>query len=97
MADHGEMQYATAEGNDYPAHEDTYRTFVHIAFVGTLYVINILLGLAIGGVLDRWLIAAAIIVIATLAAIYGLAAGTRASTVGAFIISFLAFALSAAG
>jgi Bacterial aa3 type cytochrome c oxidase subunit IV len=28
MADHGEMQYASATGNDYPAHEQTYRTFV---------------------------------------------------------------------
>ena len=30
MADHGEMQYASATGNDYPAHEQTYRTFIHL-------------------------------------------------------------------
>jgi hypothetical protein len=28
MADHGKVEYATAAGNDYPAHEQTYRTFV---------------------------------------------------------------------
>jgi hypothetical protein len=28
MADHGELEYATAAGNDYPAHEQTYRNFV---------------------------------------------------------------------
>jgi Bacterial aa3 type cytochrome c oxidase subunit IV len=28
MADHGEVEYATATGNDYPAHEQTYRNFV---------------------------------------------------------------------
>ena len=29
MADHGEVEYATAEGNDLPAHEATYENFVH--------------------------------------------------------------------
>jgi Bacterial aa3 type cytochrome c oxidase subunit IV len=28
MADHGEVEYATAAGMDYPAHEQTYRSFV---------------------------------------------------------------------
>jgi hypothetical protein len=28
MADHGEVEYATATGNDYPEHERMYRTFV---------------------------------------------------------------------
>ena len=28
MADHAELQYADALGNDYPAHEHTYRNFV---------------------------------------------------------------------
>ena len=51
MADHAEVQYATAEGNDLPAHESGYTQFVFATFVGTALVINILLGLAIGGVL----------------------------------------------
>jgi hypothetical protein len=28
MDDHGELEYATATGNDYRAHEQMYRTFV---------------------------------------------------------------------
>jgi hypothetical protein len=28
MTDHGELEYASATGNDYPAHEQTYRNFV---------------------------------------------------------------------
>jgi hypothetical protein len=28
MADHGEVEYATADGMDYPAHEQTYHSFV---------------------------------------------------------------------
>lgn len=28
MTNHGELEYATADGNDLPAHEQTYRNFV---------------------------------------------------------------------
>ena len=28
MDDHGQLEYATARGNDYPGHEQMYRTFV---------------------------------------------------------------------
>ena len=48
MADHGHVEYATAEGNDLPAHEQTYERFVHLAFVGSCHVANIVIGLAIG-------------------------------------------------
>ena len=30
MADHGEVAYTTADGNDYPAHEATYVGFIVI-------------------------------------------------------------------
>jgi Bacterial aa3 type cytochrome c oxidase subunit IV len=44
MSDHGEVEYATADGNDYAAHEKTYRTFitvtkVMIVFLATLLVL----------------------------------------------------------
>ena len=42
MADHGNVEYATATGNDYPAHEQSYERFVHFALVGILYVVTIL-------------------------------------------------------
>jgi hypothetical protein len=28
MDDHGQLEYGTARGNDYPGHEQMYRTFV---------------------------------------------------------------------
>ena len=34
MADHGQVEIATAEGNDLPEHEATYERFVHLVFVG---------------------------------------------------------------
>ena len=66
MADHGNVEYATATGNDYPAHEQSYERFVHFALVGILYVVTILFGLATGGVMGHWFLAATIFVIGLL-------------------------------
>jgi heme O synthase-like polyprenyltransferase len=46
MADHGELEYATADGNDYPAHEQTYRNFVTLVKVGIVSVVIIVVLLA---------------------------------------------------
>ena len=54
MADHGTVEYATATGNDYPAHEQTYESFVKYAFDGSIHVINLLLALTVGGVIERY-------------------------------------------
>jgi hypothetical protein len=47
MADHGEMAYSTAEGNDYVAHEQTYEGFIKLVKYGTGSVILILILMAI--------------------------------------------------
>jgi hypothetical protein len=47
MADHGEVQYATATGNDYAAHEQTYRGFITMVKVGMTVVIAIVVLMAI--------------------------------------------------
>jgi hypothetical protein len=47
MADHAEVEYATAEGNDYPAHEQTYRNFITLTKVGIIVVGVIVIGMAI--------------------------------------------------
>ena len=46
MADHAELEYATAEGNDYPAHEQTYRGFITLVKVVLTTVVIILIGMA---------------------------------------------------
>ena len=63
MAEHGTVEYATATGNDYAAHEQSYESFVHFTLVGILYVVTVLFGLATGGVMGHWPVAAAIFVI----------------------------------
>ncbi len=42
MADHGTVSYATAEGNDMPAHEAMYNNFIAMAKYGTLGIIIVL-------------------------------------------------------
>ena len=95
MADHGTVEYATATGNDMAAHEGTYEGFVHLAFVGTLVVINIVIGLAIGAVAEHWLVAGCVIVLAIAVGLRGLISGAR-KPIGVMTgLSLLALALTA--
>jgi len=94
MADHGEVEYATATGNDYVEHESTYGAFVKSAIVGTLFVINVVLVLAIGGVADHWLIAVGILLLSILSAIYGLASGSNVPGVITLVLGLLALLLT---
>ena len=64
MADHGHVEYATADGNDYPAHESGYEQFVHFTVVGILFVLNLMFGLAVGGVMGHWFTALPIFILA---------------------------------
>jgi Bacterial aa3 type cytochrome c oxidase subunit IV len=41
MAEHNEVAYTTADGNDYPAHEQTYEGFITLVKYGTFAVIVI--------------------------------------------------------
>ena len=42
MANHGELAYTTADGNDYEAHEQTYEGFIKLVKYGTAAVVIIL-------------------------------------------------------
>jgi Bacterial aa3 type cytochrome c oxidase subunit IV len=46
MSDHAEVEYATADGNDYAAHEETYETFVRITKVMVITIATILILMA---------------------------------------------------
>jgi len=47
MDEYGQLEYAAASGNDYPAHEQMYRTFVTITkiFVAVIAIIVILMAI----------------------------------------------------
>ncbi len=97
MADHGHVEYATAEGNDLPAHEQTYERFIHLAFVGSCHVINIVIALAIGAVGHSWLAAGGVIVVATLVALHGLMSGSRGPSMVMVVLALLVLALTTGG
>jgi hypothetical protein len=97
MADHGQVEYAVAQGNDMPAHETMYEGFVHLVFVGGALVVNIVLGLAIGAVAGHWVVAFGIFIIAAIVAVHGFMTGARISSVVMVGISLLALALTAGG
>ena len=97
MADHGQVEYATAAGNDLPAHESTYKNFILLAYVGSCYVASTVVALAIVGTTSHWLIALGIIIVASFVAIHGLATGARAPSAAMLVISLLVLALTAAG
>ena len=97
MADHGQVEYATATGNDLPAHEATYNTFVLLAFVGCCHIASVVIGLAIVGTTSHWLIAVGLMILASFVAVHGLATGAKAPSGVMLLISLLALALTAAG
>jgi hypothetical protein len=94
MADHGTVEYATAEGNDYPTHEQSYERFVHFTFVGLIHIVNLLFGLAVGGVMGHWFWALLVFIIAVLGVIPGFVSGSRTSSIVAFVLCFLIFAFN---
>ena len=47
MADHSEVAYTTADGNDYVAHEQTYLGFLALVKWGTFSIVVILILMAI--------------------------------------------------
>jgi hypothetical protein len=47
MSDHSEIAYTTADGNDYPAHEQTYEGFIKLVKYGSAAVIFIVAMMAI--------------------------------------------------
>ena len=46
MADHAEVEYATATGNDYAEHEKTYQFFLNLTKYGLMVIILLLIGMA---------------------------------------------------
>lgn len=95
MADHGEVQYATAAGNDVPAHEATYEMFLQGTFVLTTAVINILLGLTVSAVLGHWVSGAALIILGIIAAAITAATGSKVVSMVMVAISALTLLLLA--
>jgi hypothetical protein len=97
MADHGHVEYATAEGNDLPAHIATYDRFIHNAFVGSCVVVNIVVALAIGAVAHHWLAAFAVLILSALVAVHGFMSGARTPSMVMVAIALFTLLLTSGG
>jgi hypothetical protein len=94
MAAHGTPEYSTATGNDYPAHEATYESFIYLVVIGIVFVINICIGLTVGGVRGNWWFAGPLIFFASIAAAFSVASGSKISSYVMLAIGFLGLAFA---
>jgi aa3 type cytochrome c oxidase subunit IV len=95
MADHGQVEYATATGNDLAEHEATYENFLRLAYVGSCVVACIVIGLAIGGTTGHWGLSLAVFVFASIVGIHGLATGAKAPSAVMVVLALLALGFAA--
>ena len=94
MAAHGTPEYSTAAGNDYPAHEESYRSFTYMVLIGILYVIVICLGLTVGGVKNNWLVGGGLIFVGSIVAPISIATGSKIPSYVMVALGFVALALA---
>lgn len=95
MADHGEVEYAAATGNDYAEHDSTYHSFVKSVEVGIFTIATILVGLALIGVKGAVALGVVVIIAAGIAAVIGLLSevGYKPPLI-VFVLSLLALAFA---
>ncbi len=98
MADHGQVEYATAQGNDFPRT----RTCMSASFIsrsiGQRHVVSIVLGLAIGGVAGQLAGGLCrVFLIATIVAFHGFLSGARMPSIVMVIVSSSCSALTSGG
>lgn len=94
MDAHGTPEYSTATGNDYVAHESTYKNFTLLVTIGICYVISLAIALAVGGVKGAWGTEAALIILATIIMAHGLMTGSKVPSYVMVVLSGLALAFS---
>lgn len=71
---------------DYAEHERTYETFIRFAVIGTVWVLVIVVGLAIGATAHRWGLGSLMIVLGTAAAGVGVAVKSLSAKPGMIVL-----------
>ena len=94
MDAHGTPEYSAATGNDYVAHESTYKSFTFLVLVGICYVVSLAIALAVGGVKGAWWTEAALILLATIILVHALMSSAKVPSYVMVVLSLLALALS---
>lgn len=94
---HSEIEYTTADGNDYKEHEGTYVRFLDTSFALSIYVACIVMGLAVIGTSHRPLIGVAIVVLSTILVIPALGTASKTWSYVSLAIGLLLLAVGTLG
>ena len=92
MADHGEVEYGSATGNDYEEHEATYEGFLPFASLAVVCTATIMVSLVIGGVLEVWWAAGMFILLSVITVFYGLATHSHTPGIAVLVLALLGLA-----
>jgi hypothetical protein len=84
MADHGEVEYASATGNDYEEHEGTYDGFLLFASIAVVCTVK--------GVLEVWWAIGLFMLLSVLTAFYGLATHSHTPGIAVLVLALLGLA-----
>ena len=92
MADHGTVEYATADRQRLSGAREELRALRPFHLRRHPPCHQILFGLAVGGVMGHWFMALAIFIIGLLGVVPGLVSGSKTPSYVAFALCFLIFA-----
>jgi hypothetical protein len=95
MAEHGKAEYATATGNDYAEHEQTYDGMIRLTKVGTLGVLLVVVALAIFGTVGSLFWTFIALILSGVTTAYGLLSrsGSATPAAAAFVFMLIVWAL----
>jgi len=93
MAEHGEVEYTTAAGNDYAAHESTYHGVMCLTKVGTVSALAVIVALAIYGTVGSVFWTSLGVLGAIVFMAWGLAKDSAGPAVGWLVLLLIVWAL----
>ena len=94
MTAHDTPEYSTSAGNDYPAHEQMYRTFTYLILIGIILCVNICIGLTVGGVRGNWWFCGLFITLAVVVATASIPSQAKVPSSVALLIGLLGLAFA---
>jgi Bacterial aa3 type cytochrome c oxidase subunit IV len=88
-----EANHEAMTSHDFSDHKGTYEGFLRISSIGMAWVLGIVATLAIGGTTDRWGIASFLLILSTIASVFGMAVKSWSWKPGAVVLILQLLAL----
>lgn len=94
---HSEIEYTTADGNDYKEHEGTYVRFLDFSFALSIYVACIVMALAVIGTSHRPFIGVIVVILSTILVIPALGTSSKTWSYISLAIGLIGLAVGTLG